>query len=1249
LKKYFIFLLILTCLIGRASAYVRIAASNGFSPAWSSMPIPFWINQSGSPQISNGSEFDAVKAAFQTWQNVSIANVAFQYQGTTPVPTVGQDGLNVVTFVDDSVPLGSEAIATTFTFFTIDGTGSLVIQEADIAVSTSIKLSTAGDPDKYDIQSVITHEVGHLLGLDHSALLSSVMSPYPAAGQLDQRTVSYDDMAGLASIYPQNSALSSLGAIAGFVTLSGTPMAGAHVVAVDANGNVAASTLSLFDGSYEIDFVQPGSYRLYAEPLDGPVTEQNVGGTPTSFFSGLNTNFSTTYFGDTTDFTHASSLFVTAGRLNSSGNIHVLAASGLNLTFPLTYAMHIPLGGQTSLTVGGAGLAGGDTFSASDSGISIGAPVYGGSISSTAPTSAQLPISVATTETAGAKNLAVTAGGVTSVLSGSIVVVNPQPSGILVAPISGTVDGLTSVSITGQNFRSGAQVYFGGLAASNVQVSSPTTIQATVPPNTAGPVNVVVVNSDGTWGVATAAFTYTGLPPQIASVAPLSGPPLTLVTISGSEFSSRIADMNVRFNGTPANIVSTSRTTVTVLVPSAATNGPVTVSLAGQTATGPAFTVMPVAASTNLALPTTNFIDATAGGTPLVFGNNDDAAALTTLPFPFILFDKSYAQGSKIAISTNGWMSLDAFTEPQFASNPLPGPAMPPGLVAPFFADLALRANSSVTVRTVGAAPNRQFVAEWLNAGILDAQGNDPGASITFEAVLFEGSNDIQFVYQSTAGPRSDGSSATIGIQNSTRTQAVQTGFNQSIVSNGTVIGYHFVNGVYVAPKSPPVATDTRYSIANLGGMSVTTDGAGANTIVGFAIVQPDTGNTTPSGVAIFGYKPNDVLVSEAAVPASPLLQNARIYAEIAGSVNTGLAIANPNSSAASITFYFTDSAGNDSHSGTITIPANSHIAKFLDDPAFNSVTSFQGTFTLSSNIPVAVIALRGFTNQRSEFLMSTLPVSDLSATVANTPTVLPHFADGGGWRTQVILVNPTDSSMTGNISFFTSSGQPISTSAYSIPKHSSFKQLTPGTAAFVQSGLVQVIPDPGSVTPVSVAIFSNSPNGVTVSETAVLPAAATALRTYVEASGSSGAIGSINSGVALGNTTANNLTVTLGLTDLNGTSLASTSILVPAGGQVARFLSEIFPDVGSPIKGILRVSTAGAPVSLAALRGHYNERGDFLMSTTPPTIESLPAATAPLIFPHVVNGGGFTTEFILFSGAANQTANGDLHLNYEN
>src|SRR5216684_1168827 len=125
LKKYAVLLFMMLGLINRASAYTLIATSTGDQPIWPSMPVSFSINQLGSPQITNGSDFAAVQAAFQTWQNVGIASISLQYGGTTPVSTVGQDGLNVITFVDDSVPLGSDTVASTFSFLTVDGTGSL--------------------------------------------------------------------------------------------------------------------------------------------------------------------------------------------------------------------------------------------------------------------------------------------------------------------------------------------------------------------------------------------------------------------------------------------------------------------------------------------------------------------------------------------------------------------------------------------------------------------------------------------------------------------------------------------------------------------------------------------------------------------------------------------------------------------------------------------------------------------------------------------------------------------------------------------------------------------------------------------------------------------------------------------------------------------------------------------------------------------------------------------------------------------
>src|SRR5207247_7556114 len=114
---------------------------------------------------------------------------------------------------------------------------------------------------------------------------------------------------------------------------------------------------------------------------------------------------------------------------------------------------------------------------------------------------------------------------------------------------------------------------------------------------------------------------------------------------------------------------------------------------------------------------------------------------------------------------------------------------------------------------------------------------------------------------------------------------------------------------------------------------SIITDGGG-DFDIGFSRIQPAAGSTTPTGVAIFGGRSNNVLFTEAGVPAAPLLRSARIYAEINVSVSTGLAIANPNAQTAKLIFHFatSDGVGADQN---IAIPANSEIAKSLNESAF--------------------------------------------------------------------------------------------------------------------------------------------------------------------------------------------------------------------------------------------------------------------------------------------------------------------------
>ena len=61
-------------------------------------------------------------------------------------------------------------------------------------------------------------------------------------------------------------------------------------------------------------------------------------------------------------------------------------------------------------------------------------------------------------------------------------------------------------------------------------------------------------------------------------------------------------------------------------------------------------------------------------------------------------------------------------------------------------------------------------------------------------------------------------------------------------------------------------------------------------------------------------------------------------------------------------------------------------------------------------------------------------------------------------------------------------------------------------------------------------------------------------------------------------------------------------------------------------------------------LRGRYNERNDFLITTTPPVNEA-PPATSPMIFPHIADSGGYTTQFILFSAQPGSSSSGTMQL----
>ena len=338
------------------------------------------------------------------------------------------------------------------------------------------------------------------------------------------------------------------------------------------------------------------------------------------------------------------------------------------------------------------------------------------------------------------------------------------------------------------------------------------------------------------------------------------------------------------------------------------------------------------------------------------------------------------------------------------------------------------------------------------------------------------------------------------------------------------------LNDVWELGKATPQGEPV--TIPGRGAASLTSTVDGGSTVIGHTRIAAGSGEAVPAGAAIVGFRQNGILVTEAGVPPSPLTRDVRIYATLEGPVTTGLAIANPNAEPVSVSFFFTDTDGASSASRTFDIAANSQMAGFLSESPFDATAPFRGTVTLSASLPVSTIALRGLVNERSEFLFTTLPVVRLSATSSET-VIIPHFVNGGGWSTRIVLVNPTDSAISGTVEFIdpgsgSTPGQPIELGvdgqtgqsfSYTISERSARRLQATGGQPTARVGSVLITPNAGETTPSALAIFSFRAGGITSTEASIsaTPAGAT-FRVYAEVAGGLGQVGSIQSGVAIAN-----------------------------------------------------------------------------------------------------------------------------------
>ncbi len=433
--------------------------------------------------------------------------------------------------------------------------------------------------------------------------------------------------------------------------------------------------------------------------------------------------------------------------------------------------------------------------------------------------------------------------------------------------------------------------------------------------------------------------------------------------------------------------------------------------------------------------------------------------------------------------------------------------------------------------------------------------------------------------------------------------------------------------------RFPPLAA---FALA----LSLTTTLAQDPLRVGYVVLRANPGTPLPVASALYSLRnPDGVLISEAGVAAVETIRAGRILVDERDSL-TGLALANPTNQAVTLDLTLRDASGTSAGTGTLDLPAGAQTARFvIDAPLFpDTPAGFVGslTFVCRESGRVAAITIRQGTNSHSEPVFATLPVADLDQP-GGAALVLPHVGAGQGLSTQVVLINPTGSPVSGEIQFQASNGTPLvgdfggstgSAFPYSISSNGVFEGTLTSEAAIVQ-GFARVTVSGGPQAPVGAAIFQfRSPGGAVVSEAGVaaIPATNNA-RILVDTVGT-------QTGVALANPNNQSIQLTFQLRDRNNLPIGSTSRGVPANGHLASFVSDLFSDLPLGFTGQL-VIVSPQPVVPVTLKLTTNSRGEFILTTLPlADTTRLPAANESVI-PQVgfgTAGYRIATRLILIS-----------------
>jgi len=233
------------------------------------------LTRPGSNMKLDSDVTSAVRRSLRAWQ--SVADIEFQLdtsdrQNVSPSGIAG-DGVSLITIAQSPENLllfakdpQAEA-AKTRVFFNTRG----YVTEADIVLNPYQQFSTDGTFGTFDLESALTHEIGHLLGLGHSTVLSATMSNTLARNgtfgfaDITGRTLAESDISAVRGLYGAYVADDTCcGTISGrLMAGSGKPVKGVDVwVEEIETGIVMSAATTQDDGGFRLGGIPEGQYRV---------------------------------------------------------------------------------------------------------------------------------------------------------------------------------------------------------------------------------------------------------------------------------------------------------------------------------------------------------------------------------------------------------------------------------------------------------------------------------------------------------------------------------------------------------------------------------------------------------------------------------------------------------------------------------------------------------------------------------------------------------------------------------------------------------------------------------------------------------------------------------------------------------------------------------------------------------------------------------------------------------------------------